>query len=276
MIWGNWVSAAAVMLFPLLLIYFLIEKSMIKALIYVFLLFLSLSYTFKGATFGGFYSIVIIILPISIFLMYALIKYANINEYFFKLLFKFSLILIPAVVIFTDDIELSLALEGKLLELSTYGFSTPNLEYRIDLIRDAFSNLPSAPFGIGFGQLWLKYFIDEANFYSPMMNGTGILGTLGFCSAVIIFLNHFFFTIFNERNRQIVFYSIVGLTTILVVLLAAFSSDQVLLMPQTALPFWVLICALYSITKGYNIDEFSMKNLSRKIFDEKKYSNIPS
>jgi len=242
-IWGNWLGALASMTVPSAFVLFMINNKMNRlAHYYLFVTIICLYYGLRSATLGAVFSM-FAGLTLVIILLSTKVK-IQIETIISLLILTFFVAFISVVF----NIQASVGLYNKFDELLNYGLSVPNFIYRTNLLLEAYSSLLINPIGIGFGTLWTVAKIDEANFFSTFANGTGLLGVLSFWGMCILLVGRFVKTVWSTENRRAAIYAIVGICTIISTFVAAMSSDQILLMPPTSLPFWMIIGATYKST----------------------------
>lgn len=126
---------------------------------------------------------------------------------------------------------------------------TKNVAYRTNLYKDAFETLATTPLGIGFGTLWEVASVDEANYYTSMMNGTGIIGTMALASISCVLGITFYRRLLTKYPDSFPGQcSAIGISILGAIAVVANSSDQILLIMPTGPTLWFLLAVLVSVT----------------------------
>ena len=236
--WANWIGAMAAMIFPLFFLSSITRLINRYGLFYIFGAILSLYFVYRAGTRGG-----VLGLGVSIVIIIGLCFYRLKSAG--KHLRRVVILSIATVTVASFiNINISSTVEKKFRDLIYNRTESGTYKYRASLLSDAYSLAFKNPIGTGFNDLWVKYHIDEANFFSWSANGVGLLGVIGFWGVWIMLATSFIRGLFNiDLNKR--FYSIVGLSTLVSTSIAANSSDQILHEPQTVLPFWLIMGAAF-------------------------------
>ena len=146
--------------------------------------------------------------------------------------------------------ELTGSLVPQLARLSTVRYGLSNIrefQYRMDTLRFTVENVLQSPFGYGFSYLWDRYRIDESMMYSALLNGTGLMGFVGFVLIVGQLLRHFTARIALAGPQRDL--AAIGLGTLTCGLVAGIVSESVVLDPVHSFVFWTILAAAYSGTR---------------------------
>jgi hypothetical protein len=120
-----------------------------------------------------------------------------------------------------------------------------NFQVRKNALEIAWKLTLQNPLGIGFGYLGRTYGIDDAIIYAYILEGTGILGALAFMVVVGQLAFKFVLIILKSSvgsNRD---FAAIGLSTLVVGLVAGVSSQSILFEPVHAFVFWALMAICY-------------------------------
>jgi hypothetical protein len=136
----------------------------------------------------------------------------------------------------------------ELIDYLKYSKGIVNFDDRIETIKFTVGNIIQHPFGYGFGFLYQNYRIDESIMYSALLNGTGLIGFIGFMLMIGQLYHHFIISITNKcsiLHREL---ATLGIATLTCGLLIGVSSDCVILYPIHSFVFWAILAACYSGT----------------------------
>ncbi|MBN2374049.1 O-antigen ligase family protein, partial [bacterium] len=95
---------------------------------------------------------------------------------------------------------------------------------RIEIIKFTIENIKINPFGYGFNHLWNNYGIDEAILYSALLNGTGVIGMMGFIFIIGILFFNFTRTILKGTSHIQYELAALGMGTLICGIIAGISS----------------------------------------------------
>lgn len=101
------------------------------------------------------------------------------------------------------------------------------------------------PLGGGFGYLGRMYRIDDAIISAYIMDGTGILGALAFMVVVGHLAFQFGSGVLKSPPGSARDLASIGLSTLVVALVAGVSSQSILFEPVHAFVFWALMAVCY-------------------------------
>ena len=141
------------------------------------------------------------------------------------------------------NILLSLARFSELQNLNT----VDTFIYRQNIYAVTLKRVMQNPFGYGYDYLWNKYgFIDEANIYTPLINGTGIIGFALFvimlCQLAWTFLSAFL----RANNELLHDFAILGICTLVAELISGISAHNIIIWPRDSIVFWAILSACYA------------------------------
>jgi hypothetical protein len=122
----------------------------------------------------------------------------------------------------------------------------PNLQVRTNALESVWKFTLQNPLGMGFGYLWNTYRIDDAIIYANILEGTGILGAIAFVMIVGQLAFKFVLTIIKSLVGSTRDIASIGLSTLVVGLVAGVSSQSILFEPVHAFVFWALMAVCYN------------------------------
>lgn len=124
--------------------------------------------------------------------------------------------------------------------------------YRLKIFDLTLQDIGKNPFGSGYNYLYLQYgYGDEANIYTSIINGSGILGFVLFVLILGILAWKF---IDSYRKANIVWqrdFAVIGLSTLVFELISGVSAHNVVVLVKDSVVFWSILAACYSILQ-YN------------------------
>jgi hypothetical protein len=238
-LWGNWLGATAVMAMPSAIVLMLTAPNFSRKVLFfiaaLFLLYYGLRAATMGAMIGiGFSIVSVLILSYANATTRQKLNYQILGNIFF-------VIIVFGIISFMK----SEAILSKIEEYQKLGIDVPNVQFRLNLLLEAYGSLLRNPAGIGLGKNWLKFGIDECNYFVVLANGMGAMGVIGFIGASLLFASRFFKTLLNSKELPRVVFAVIGLSTMISTFVGAQSSDQILLLVQTNVPFWVIMTSAY-------------------------------
>ena len=121
----------------------------------------------------------------------------------------------------------------------------PNYVYRLNVLALAWKLTLASPLGVGFGTLWGVYGLDAAIIYAGILQGTGILGGMAFVAIVAQLAFRFGSALLRSSPGLARDLASIGLSTLVVGLVAGVSSSSILFEPVHAFVFWALMAVCY-------------------------------
>lgn len=241
--YATWLGAVAAMIFPLNFISAIFFSKLSRLLWYLLSLAVSLVFYYYTFTRAG----AIAILVAFIFIIAAV--YLGFRDFRGRL-YKTSFIVTGFFLLMTILLGIGQGIFNNFQLLYYYGTDVPNIAHRINLLSISYGNLLHSPLGMGFNTLWIRYGIDEVNYFSWIANGVGVIGLAGLFFVLAIISTELTKGLFH-KNRKCRFYAILGISTLLSTLIAANANDQILWRSQSTIPFWTIsmtsfkVCSLY-------------------------------
>lgn len=105
---------------------------------------------------------------------------------------------------FQEQILATLPYEAvaRFMELQNGLGDVGTFNYRMNVLFLSMDRIWDHPWGSGFNYMWDTYRIDETILYSALLNGTGLLGAVGYLLLQIQFLGGFLLAYFVRRNTH--------------------------------------------------------------------------
>ena len=240
-LWATHVGAMAAMALPLVLVFSLYNKSIKERLLFTLASMLALYIGYQAGT-RGFAIATVASMSIIIMLLFLHMKKNKLR--LINGIIRYVFIVCIILVFF--ELSVSMGVQKKFYELYDAGYR--GFAFRIDLISDAYGSLlDNPPIGVGFNTLFRRYGTDEATFYSWSANGVGLIGVIGFWGIIATLLIQFIKGLY-DRNIEVGIFSIIGIGTIISTLVSALSSQSLLVLPHSVLPFWAVMGAVFKST----------------------------
>jgi hypothetical protein len=151
----------------------------------------------------------------------------------------------PETVLRFNEIENSLA-----------GVRT--LDYRIRILQLTVQQFHLHPFGAGYGYLWENYGLDESIIYSSILNGTGIIGAVGFMLWMIQLLIQYLRSLIPSGEEMKKNWAIFGFSIWLFTCLNGTSSSGILLDPIHSFLMWGALITAYQANRLSPVRQFIM------------------
>ncbi len=117
--------------------------------------------------------------------------------------------------------------------------------YRMNALSYAWKLTLQNPLGVGFGYLDRTYWIDDAIIYANILEGTGIIGSIAFMMITIQLASKFVLFISKSLVGSSRDLAGIGLSTLVVGLVAGISSQSIMFEPVHAFVFWALLAVCY-------------------------------
>jgi hypothetical protein len=135
----------------------------------------------------------------------------------------------------------------RLSELQNYSTVTTFM-YRLRVFEVTLKDMMHNPFGFGYEYLWRQYgYIDEANIYTPLINGTGIIGFALFAIMLCQFAWTFLTTYLKTKMEWMREIATLGICTLLVELISGISAHNIIFWPKDSVVFWSILSACYGV-----------------------------
>ncbi len=118
-------------------------------------------------------------------------------------------------------------------------------QYRLNVISTTWQGVKEHPLGVGYDYLRLTYGLDESIVYSSILNGTGIIGALGYVLLMLQFLQRFLSHLRSTVMRRNLNYPALGLAIWLYGILNGFVSTTMVKDPVIIFAFWATLIIIY-------------------------------
>lgn len=118
-------------------------------------------------------------------------------------------------------------------------------QYRLRVLTTTFQLIKEQPLGLGYNYLRITYGLDESIVYSSIMNGTGVIGSIGYLLLIFQFLTRFISQLINRTFSHRVNYAALGLALWFFGTLNGFSSTSIVKDPVIVFTFWAAIITVF-------------------------------
>jgi len=167
----------------------------------------------------------------------------------FLIIFQDTLLaLIPS-----QTIQRFLELQGDPSQVSTF-------QYRINLMKVTLQGFSGHPFGAGYNYLWSVYGLDESIMYSSILNGTGLIGAIGFVLWMTQLAVRFIINLPSQLSKRGWNYAALGLAVWLFGCLNGLVSSSILLEPVISFMFWTTLITAYQAAHLPNVENTRASN----------------
>ena len=138
----------------------------------------------------------------------------------------------------------------RIYELQAGILCNPNFMSRIELFSDTVITVLSKPFGHGFNYYYYAPggYIDEANVYSNLISGTGLIGFLLFLYICIKLCRNFIAGVRGNAFEPVNQVAIIGIGTLILMLVGGFSNRYLFCFKIYTFMIWSILAACYCAT----------------------------